>query len=96
MDLSTAVAADFADRVGETFVLAPQGDTGFDVVLVEVTEGLPGGSRTQFSLVFSGGPDTPVPQGVHRLDNDALGALEIFLVPIGPGPEGQQYQAVFA
>jgi hypothetical protein len=34
---------------------------------------------------------------MRRLDHELLGALDLFLVPIGPGADGQhRYEAVFA
>jgi hypothetical protein len=87
-DLGTLTADDFAALRGDRFRI---GD--FDVELVEVTEipREPGG-RAPFSLVFQGGPDPPLPQGIHRVQHDQLGAIEIFLVPIAAG----LYEAVFS
>jgi hypothetical protein len=36
-----------------------------------------------------------VPQGIYKLENEKLGALEIFLVPIGPDEKGMRYEAIF-
>jgi hypothetical protein len=59
---------------------------------VDVTEipREPGG-RAPFSLVFTGGPEPPLPQRTYRVEHERLGAMEIFLVPIAPG----RYEAVF-
>lgn len=86
--LETLTAADFAALRGDRFRIASQ----FDAELVEVTEIArePGG-RAPFSLVFQGGPSPPLPQRIHRVEHEQLGALEIFLVPIGP----HHYEAVF-
>lgn len=47
--------------------------------------------REPFSLLFTG-PATPtLPQRTYRLTQPRLGAVEIFLVPIGPG----RYEAIF-
>jgi hypothetical protein len=52
-------------------------------------------TREPFSLVFAG-PAAPVlPQSIYRLENDDLGALEIFLVPIGRDAGGTRYEAAF-
>jgi hypothetical protein len=32
---------------------------------------------------------------MYPMRHTALGAMEIFLVPIGPGAEGNVYQAIF-
>src|SRR4051812_21042449 len=56
----------------------------------------PGGSTQQrkpFSLIFHG-PVTPVcQQRIYTLDNETLGEISIFLVPIGPDQRGQRYEA---
>ena len=52
--------------------------------------------RRQFSLLFRGPVDPFLSQGTYRLDHAELGALDIFLVPIGPDAEGMRYEAVFA
>jgi hypothetical protein len=51
--------------------------------------------RAPFSLIFRG-PLTPwVQQGIYRLENEKRGALEFFLVPIGPDEKGMRYEAIF-
>jgi hypothetical protein len=52
--------------------------------------------RAPFSLTFRG-PRQPVfPQQIFHLDHDAMGALDVFLVPIGVEESGVLYEAVFA
>jgi hypothetical protein len=91
-DLATLTAADFAALRGDRFRIAPPDASPFEVELVEITEipREPGG-RAPFSLVFQGGPDPPIPQRIHRVEHDAFGPLEIFLVPIA----ADRYEAVF-
>ena len=90
--LETLSVADFVPLRGDRFVIAADGAEPFDAELVEVTEidREPGG-RAPFSLVFRGGPDPPLAQGIHRVEHEQLGALEIFLVPIAT----DRYEAVF-
>jgi hypothetical protein len=90
--LETLTAADFAPLRGDRFRIGGDDGEPFDAELVEVTEipREPGG-RAPFSLVFQGGPSPPLPQGIHRVEHDALGAIEIFLVPIA----ADRYEAVF-
>lgn len=66
--------------------------------LVEVTDlaaTAPDGVRAPFSVVFSGPSEPVLPQGIHTVEHEQLGTLELFLVPIGPGEEGMRYEAVF-
>ena len=91
-DLEALTVDDFAALRGDRFRIALDGGPGFDAALVQVSEIArePGG-RAPFSLVFQGGPDPPLPQRIYRVEHDALGALEIFLVPIA----SDRYEAVF-
>ncbi len=54
------------------------------------------GRRQPFSLIFAGPADPVLPQATYRLENDEMGPLDVFLVPIGQDGSGVQYQAVFA
>jgi hypothetical protein len=88
-DIETLTVGDFAALRGERFRI---GEPPFEAELVEISEipREPGG-RAPFSLVFEGGPTPPLPQGIHRVEHDGLGAIEIFLVPIA----ADRYEAVF-
>lgn len=52
----------------------------------------PGGG---FSLLFTGPGGDYLPQQVYRLHNAALGAVDIFLVPLGPRGDNHLYEAIF-
>jgi hypothetical protein len=94
----------FSGRVGEEFVVRLDSGIAVSTELVEATEssllggpGPEGQQRHQFSLVFRGPPEPSLGQGIHRVEHGELGELGLFLVPIGPGPEGGlQYQSLFA
>ena len=65
--------------------------------LVEVS-GLgekPGADREPYSLVFRGPAQPVFEQGLIELKHQELGALALFLVPIGPDSQGMCYEAVF-
>lgn len=51
--------------------------------------------RQAFSLVFRGPPEPLLVQRIYALHHPDLGALAIFLVPLGPDREGMRYEAVF-
>ncbi len=73
-------------------------ETSFDAEVVEVapmgeTRG-PNG-RMPFSVVLRG-PQTAEPlQQTYRVEGEATGTMELFLVPIGPDEHGMKYEAVF-
>jgi len=95
-DLDALTAIDFAPLLHARFRVAADDSEPFDAELIEVSEGASGGPRrAQFSLTFRGGPSPPLPQRIFRVEHDELGALDIFLVPLGPDDIGQRYEAVF-
>ena len=48
-----------------------------------------------YALVFRSRDKTHVPQGIYGIEHEALGLLELFLVPIGPDEVGMRYEAIF-
>lgn len=49
-----------------------------------------------YSLVFrSRGQGPAAPQATYRMENGALGGIDVFLVPIGPDASGMRYEAIF-
>ncbi len=92
---------DFLDNVGTEFTAARELDGNALVLeLVSVTP-LPStgvGQRAQpFSLEFRGPNEPLLEQRIHSLEHDELGALELFLVPLGPDSETgrMRYEAIF-
>jgi hypothetical protein len=91
----------FAGRVGEAFSVRGVPGSGEPVVLalaeaVAVGEAAATGARVPFSLLFTGPAENILPQGIYRVEHEALGATEIFIVPLAPAGDGARYQAVFA
>ncbi len=92
----------FAGRVGERFRILIDEATALTTLLIEVTPAPDPGirsaraGRAPFSLVFRSPPGAPLPQHIYRVQHDELGALDLFLVPIGPDEEGMRYEAVFS
>lgn len=90
----------FQNLQGDLFRLCAPGDGELELCLTEVTplstaSAAPGTPRTPFALYFHG-PSSPwARQATYRLENGSLGAVEIFLVPLGPDERGMRYEAVF-
>jgi hypothetical protein len=95
VDLAGLTASDFTPLIGDLFDLAGASPS-VRLELHSVEEGHRyGGRRRSFSLLFVG-PEAPaLTQGLWQLEHEAFDELEIFLVPIGPGPTGPRYEAVF-
>lgn len=92
------VAQHFSAHLGCTAWLVATGQP-MAVHLVEVRELGPssaGARRVPFSVLFEGADDRVVEQGTHRVELVGCEPLDLFLVPIGPGPSGRpRYEAIF-
>jgi hypothetical protein len=97
-ELLTAEA--FQPHVGTQFRVpgVPEGaELALALAEIERHPPQPGLEREPFALVFTGPPEAPLDQRTYRLEHDDMDAFDIFLVPIGPGPEGLlRYEAVFS
>ncbi len=51
--------------------------------------------RHPFSLFFIGPKSYRLEQQIYHLTHEAMGALDIFLVPVGADAQTYQYEAVF-
>ena len=54
------------------------------------------GDMERFSLYFRGPGDVLLPQHIYRLEHEAMGEMDIFLVPVARDAEGFRYEAVFS
>lgn len=98
--LDKVTVSAFEEHVGATFQVETSQGESQDLTLIEVAAlpARPGPGRTHpFSLVFRGPTSRGLEQKIHRLTHAELGAIDLFLVPLGPegDPEGTHYQAVF-
>ncbi len=98
LDLRTVTPATFEPHVETAFDTDAGTDEAAALTLASVTRfpERPGATRVDpFALLFVG-PEVPsLSQGIHRLAHPKLGAMEIFLVPVGPHGDGLGYEAVF-
>ncbi len=97
-DLADLTADDFAAHSGSRYLLRIAGAAEpIALELVEVNAGGHGPRRASrpFSLVFRGPRSPLLPQAQYRLEHEAMGALDIFLVPIALDAQGLSYEAVF-
>ena len=92
--LSSLTLAHFAPHIGQSFTLnSEQAPASLRLLSAQSSHHPQHTGRQGFSLVFAG--QTALTQSVHRLVHPSLSVLDIFLVPIGPGEQGQEYEAIF-
>jgi len=88
----------FAGRANETFDVGV-GESSLPMTLVQVQplqiHAYAGMMRAPFALTFKSQSPVLLPQKTYRMKNETLGAVDIFLVPIGRDASGILYQAVF-
>ena len=100
--LETFTVATFAPHQGEPFTVRADERIALTLTLSEVTPRGPapapsadGPRRAPFSLLFHGPPSPLLPQRIYRVEHPAIGAFDLFLVPLGPDRAGMRYEAVF-
>jgi hypothetical protein len=95
VDVAKLMPADFESRIGDNFPIA----TGSGAVTLKLVDVRRLGKALRqggaFSLTFLSAPGPFLPQGTYPLQNDALGTLDLFLVPLGPKDGGNSYEAIF-
>jgi len=87
----------FAPHLGETFKVRIAPEHVLDMELVEArplgATAPPG--REAFALLFKGPATMILPQRIYRIEHDAVGEHDLFIVPIGPGRGGLLYEVIF-
>jgi len=102
--LNELTAESFQPHLDETFTvrvdLIDSAYPTMDLTLVSVSPlGRPPAAdedrRHAFALLFQGPAEPVLAQRMFQVDNERLGSLDLFLVPVGSDREGMQYEAVF-
>jgi hypothetical protein len=52
-------------------------------------------ANEKFSLLFTGPPQMPLEQGIHRFLHPTIGIFDLFIVPVDPEFVGCHYEAIF-
>lgn len=99
--LNTLTHRDFEAHLGTPFTVEFDDGSLRVLTLIEVntigaTPKPNSDLRQAFSIVF-GDPDKEsyLLQNIYPLKHHNMGALDIFLVPLGPDQDGMRYEAVF-
>ncbi len=97
--LDKLTSADFLPQLHQPFVIRLDGIALIELELASVTDlgaaPLPE-MRRPFSLLYLGPASNQyLQQGTYRLENEQLGALELFIAPLGPRQGRMEYEAIF-
>ena len=94
------VSETFAGHEREAFtVTGPSPAPPLTMALTSVTTWGPppaAGDRQPFTIHFSGPLEPVLAQSICHVEHEAIGAIDMFMVPIGPDQAGMRYEAIFA
>lgn len=82
----------FVPLVGTDFRIHRAGARPLRVKLIEAKQLRSAGES--FSLLFHGHAGASLQQDKYRIEHPALGGFDLFVVPVGRGAKGQDFEAV--
>ena len=85
----------FAEHLNTKFRIPLQSSDEIELELIEVVSTLSTPRQEQFSLFFRGPVNIYLPQMTYHMRHEAMGELDLFIVPVGQQPDGFRYEAVF-
>jgi hypothetical protein len=96
--INTLSRSRFEGALETTFEIraCEEGAEPFPARLVEVKARPTPPGHEQFSLLFVGPAEPIRPQGTYRFTHAALGEVDLFMVPVGRGSEGIEYEVCFS
>lgn len=97
--LNTLSVATFSPLVGQVFRAQFVDSVRAELTLVEAsplgTDTDPRRARAPFRLMFRGPAGVVAPQAIYSVENEVLGQMDLFLVPISADANGVTYEAIF-
>lgn len=97
LDLATVRLEDFAPCLNQDFAIVFSDGT-LPVQLIEAKQwgpDQPPHIRQPFTLTFRLARNLRLPQGIYKMQNTELGAMEIFLVQVAGDADSSTLEAVF-
>jgi hypothetical protein len=94
--MQDATAQLFREHLNTEFRVQSADGISAGLVLAELSERDITKNVEQFSLIFHAPAGAALPGGTHTLQHSALGAFDLFMVPVGPGVRRTVYQACFS
>lgn len=86
---------EFSRHLNQTFLLQIEGAEPFPLQLVEVSELRVTPRQEMFSILFRSQSQNIFPQQIYTLENETMGQIKLFLVPVGKDEESVSYEAIF-
>ena len=86
---------EFSQQINSVFRTRLGDGSDIDLRLVQFDEHAVNATQENYSLLFQAPADMPPVQSIYRLDHEALGEMDLFLVPVKKDDSGLYYEAVF-
>lgn len=86
---------EFSTAIDSSFRAELNDGTDFEMTLVKLDEIVSNEFQENYSLLFRAPVEAPPEQGIYSLEQEILGRMDIFLVPIRKDETGLYYEAVF-
>jgi hypothetical protein len=91
--------AEFSKQVNTKFQVLVDAPQPIELTLVSVKarkiEAHEEAGMERFSAMFMGPSEIFLPQQTYRVSHPEMGEFDVFLVALGPDPEGFRYEAVY-
>jgi len=87
--------ASFATALHTKFRLCQDVPQPIELELVHVSELQSTPRQEIFSILFRGSLEMPLAQRIYQLEHEAMGTVQLFIVPVGRDEQGYEYEAVF-
>jgi hypothetical protein len=85
----------FSEHLNTKFLISLEPAGAVELELIEVVSTLSTPRQEQFSVFFRGPLAIYLPQMTYHMQHEAMGELDLFIVPVGKGQDGFRYEAVF-
>jgi hypothetical protein len=85
----------FTENLDTKFRIPLESSGAAELELIEVVETTATPRQQQFSLFFRGPLEYLLPQGTYHMEHEKMGAIDLFIVPVGREQDGFRYEAVF-
>jgi hypothetical protein len=86
---------EFLKHLNTKFKIQVDDQHTVDAELVHVSEHKLSPQQERFSIEFRAGNELFLGQGMRTFDHDAMGAFDLFIVPVRQDESGTYYEAVF-
>jgi hypothetical protein len=91
----TITKAAFQATIGTSYRVLLSADIAAELNLIQVRELSSAPGYETFALDFRGSLESRMEQGTYAMEQESIGKLDVFIVPVGADDKSFYYEAVF-